>query len=182
MLLEALTIGATAVSGTFFSEWLAGLNVGSLILLLVGIALVIVEMIIPGFGIAGLSGGTAIIAGLIVGSRSFGAAMFTLAIVVILLCIAAIIIFKVVFGKRRSNSKLILTESINSSSTDLGTEEAASLIGREGVAMTSLRPSGIAMIGGKRLDVLADGEFIAKGDPVVVSDVQGLHISVVKKS
>ena len=37
------------------------------------------------------------------------------------------------------------------------------------------------MIDGQRLDVLADGEFVQKGDAIVVTSVQGLHISVVKK-
>lgn len=183
MLFDLLTATEMATQANFFSDWLAGLNIGGIILLIVGIALVIVEMIIPGFGIAGLSGGAAIIAGLIVSSKTFGAAMFTLAIVMIILCIAAVIIFKVVFGnKRRGKSKLILTDSINAGSTDLCSEDAEKLVGAEGVALSALRPSGIAMINGKRLDVLADGEFIMKGDPIVVTDVQGLHITVVKKS
>lgn len=182
MLLDVLTSAAATAEASFFQEWWAGLNIGGVILLLVGIALIVVEMIIPGFGIAGLSGGAAVIAGLIVSSNTFGAAMFTLAIVVILLCIAALIIFKVVFGKRRNGkSTLILTESINAGSTELCDEDAAKLIGQQGVALSTLRPSGIAMINGRRLDVLADGEFIEKGDAVVVTDVQGLHITVVKK-
>lgn len=182
MLLDVLTTAAASAEASFFSEWAAGLNIGGVILLLVGIALVVVEMIIPGFGIAGVSGGAAIIAGLLVSSKTFGAAMFTLAIVVILLCIAAFIVFKVVFGKhRRGRSKLVLTESINGGSTELCDEAAEALVGKEGVALSALHPSGIAMIGGQRLDVLADGEFINKGDPVVVASVQGLRISVVKK-
>ncbi|MBR4635826.1 MAG: hypothetical protein IKO51_05610 [Clostridia bacterium] len=183
MLLELLTATGMATEANFFSDWAAGLNVGGIILLVIGIALVVVEMIIPGFGIAGVSGGAAIIAGLIVSSNTFGAAMFTLAIVMVILCIAAIIIFKVVFGKnRKKDSKLILTDSISAGSTELCSEDAAKLVGCEGVALSALRPSGIAMIDGKRLDVLADGEFVTKGEPIVVTAVQGLHITVVKKS
>jgi membrane-bound serine protease (ClpP class) len=41
---------------------------------------------------------------------------------------------------------------------------AESLIGATGEAVTALRPGGIALIGGKRYDVLADGgEWIAAG-------------------
>ncbi|MBO4879498.1 MAG: hypothetical protein J5544_04500 [Clostridia bacterium] len=180
MLLAAVNEAASA-EANFFSEWFSGLNIGALILLIVGIALIVVERIIPGFGIAGVSGGAAIIAGLIVGSKTFGAAMFTLAIVVIILCIAAVIIFKVVFGKQRSKSKLILNESIDSSSTELTGETAAQLVGKEGIALSTLRPSGIAMIDGRRLDVLAKGEFIQKGEAIVVTEVEGLHITVEKK-
>ncbi len=165
----------------FFSEWLAGLNIGGVILLLVGIALIVVEMLIPGFGIAGLSGSAAVVAGLIVSSNSFGAAMFSLAIVVLVLCLAALIVFKVVFGKGRRSSKLVLSDSITGGSTDISAIDPAELLGKEGVALTALRPSGIAMVDGKRLDVLAEGEFIAKGEALRVESVQGIRISVVKK-
>ncbi len=180
MLLQALTAAASAEAG-FFSEWLAGMNIGGIILLTVGTALIIIEMLIPGFGIAGLSGGAAVIAGLIVSSSSFGAAMFSLGLIVIVLCIAAVIVFKLVFGKRRKSSALVLDESIKGGSTELCDPSAAELVGKEGVALSALRPSGIAMINGKRLDVLAEGEFVGKGEAVVVTDVQGLHISVARK-
>lgn len=175
---------AAAVSSEagFFAEWWNGLNIVGVILLLVGIALVVIEMVIPGFGIAGISGAAAIVVGLIVSSNSFGAAMFSLAIVVVLLCIAALVVFKVIFGKGRVNSKLVLKESINSGSTDISALDANEMIGKEGMTLTALRPSGIAMIGGKRLDVLAEGEYIEKGEQVVVSDIRGIRISVVKKN
>ena len=41
--------------GDFFSRWLEGWNLGGLILVLIGAALIIIEMLIPGFGIAGIS-------------------------------------------------------------------------------------------------------------------------------
>lgn len=166
----------------FFKEWLNGLNIGCAILLLVGVALVVVEMVIPGFGVAGISGVAAITAGLIIGSNSFGAAMFTLAIVVLLLCIAALIVFKIVFGKGRKNSKLVLNESIKSGSTDISALDAKEMLGKEGTTITALRPSGIALIDGRRLDVLAEGEYIEKGETVKVAAIQGIRISVVKKS
>lgn len=182
MLLMNLAAAASVSSEAgFLTDWLHGLNVGGVILLLVGIALIVVEMVIPGFGIAGLSGGAAVIAGLIVSSNSFGAAMFSLAIVVLLLCIAALIVFKVVFGKGRKNSKLVLNDSITGGSTDISALDAKDIIGKDGTTLTALRPSGIAMIDGKRLDVLAEGEYIEKGEAVKVTAIQGLRISVVKK-
>ena len=66
--------------------------------------------------------------------------MFTLAIVVIILCIAAVIIFKVVFGKNRGKSRLVLNESITAESNEFSGEAAAKLVGLEGIALSSLRP------------------------------------------
>ncbi|MBR5947960.1 MAG: hypothetical protein IKZ82_04845 [Clostridia bacterium] len=182
MILLNFAAASVSSSAGFFTEWLQSLNIGGVILLLVGIALIVVEMVIPGFGIAGLSGTAAVIAGLVVSSNSFGAAMFSLAIVVLLLCIAAIIVFKVVFGKGRKNSKLVLTDSITSGSTDISALDAKEILGKEGTTLTALRPSGIALIDGKRLDVLAEGEFIEKGEQVKVAAIQGIRISVVKKN
>ena len=158
--------------GDFFSRWLEGWNLGGLILVLIGAALIIIEMLIPGFGIAGISGAAAVIAGLIIGSND--------PILVVILSIAAVIIFKVVFGKRKNdkNSRIVLNESIAAEATDRVTAESAELIGKQGIALTALRPSGAALINGKRYDVLADGEFIAKDEPIVVCAVEGLRISV----
>ena len=165
--------------GDFFSRWLEGWNLGGLILVLIGAALIIIEMLIPGFGIAGISGAAAVIAGLIIGSNDPISALFSVAILVVILSIA-VIIFKVVFGKRKNgkNSRIVLNESIAAEATDRVTAESAELIGKQGIALTALRPSGAALINGKRYDVLADGEFIAKDEPIVVCAVEGLRISV----
>ena len=77
----------------FFSEWASAwaANIGALILVVIGMVLIVVEMIIPGFGAAGVSGGIALIAGLIIGSKSVTGAMFSLLIVLVLLSIIAIL-------------------------------------------------------------------------------------------
>ena len=131
--------------GDFFSRWLEGWNLGGLILVLIGAALIIIEMLIPGFGIAGISGAAAVIAGLIIGSNDPISALFSVAILVVILSIAAVIIFKVVFGKRKTakNSRIVLNESIAAEATDRVTAESAELIGKQGIALTALRLSGV---------------------------------------
>ena len=47
-------------------------------------------------------------------------------------------------------------------------EHIPSLIGQKGVALTMLRPAGIAQIGGERHSVVSSGMFIAPGSAVVV--------------
>ena len=165
-------------NGSFLAEWAEALNVGGIILLAAGIILIVCEMLIPGIGIAGVLGFIATVAGLIVGSSTFAQAAFSFAIVAVILLIAAIIIFKFIFGKRKKASKLILSEEITHSQAE--SDEKAALIGREGIALTALRPSGTIELEGKKLDVVADGEFIVKGDKVVVSSVEGIRILVKK--
>ncbi len=55
------------------------------------------------------------------------------------------------------------------------------MIGQRGLVMTDLRPAGIALIAGKRLDVVALQGYIDKGDSIVVINSDGNRI-VVKKS
>ena len=55
------------------------------------------------------------------------------------------------------------------------------MIGQRGLVLSDLRPAGIALIAGKRLDVVALQGYINKGDSIVVIQSDGNRI-VVKKS
>ena len=49
--------------------------------------------------------------------------------------------------------------------------------GSTGVALTDLRPSGIATIDGERVDVVTEGEHISEGEPIeVVLDEGYRHV------
>ena len=54
------------------------------------------------------------------------------------------------------------------------------LVGKEGIAATDLRPSGIVTIDVRRVDVTADSAWIEKGARVRVIRVQGNRITVRK--
>lgn len=164
---------------SFFAGWASAMNIGSIILLIVGAILLICEMLLPGVGIAGVCGAIACVAGLIIGSNNIAQAGFTFAILLIVLLIAALIIFKFIFGKRKKSSKLVLTEDI--SQNNLGSlKRAESLIGKEGIALTALRPSGTIEVDGNRIDAVADGEFIAKGERVIIAYTEGIRTGVVR--
>ena len=51
-------------------------------------------------------------------------------------------------------------------------------VGEIGVATTSLRPAGKARVGGKLLDVVAEGDFVEAGTSVVVVKKRGLQTVV----
>ncbi|MGI9114136.1 MAG: NfeD family protein, partial [Chthoniobacterales bacterium] len=50
--------------------------------------------------------------------------------------------------------------------------------GAEGIAITTLRPSGKAQFGERVIDVVTGGEFITAQSPVVVSDIDGMRVVV----
>jgi membrane-bound serine protease (ClpP class) len=57
-------------------------------------------------------------------------------------------------------------------------EQDRSWLGKSGTAHTPLRPAGIAVFDGERVDVVSDGEFIDAGTPIVVIRVDGNRIVV----
>lgn len=166
-------------SSSFISEWLAGWNIGALILVIIGVVFIIIEMLMPGIGIAGISGAIALIIGLFAGSDSLAAALFTLLIVAVLLLIAALVIYKFIFSGKRHNSRLILKDAINSGARSEKLVRAESdLLGKKGAALTPLRPSGSAIIDGRHYDVLSAYDYIEKGAPIVVCEIRGTNILV----
>jgi membrane-bound serine protease (ClpP class) len=52
------------------------------------------------------------------------------------------------------------------------------LLGKSGVALTDLRPGGIAMIGDRRMDVVTRGVFVDKGASILVAEVRGARVVV----
>jgi membrane-bound serine protease (ClpP class) len=68
-------------------------------------------------------------------------------------------------------------EGVSSQSPDL-----ARFIDMQGTAVTNLRPAGMAVIDGKRVDVVARGEYIEKDASIMVIAVTGNQIIVRKKN
>ena len=57
-------------------------------------------------------------------------------------------------------------------------ERDQSLMGRQGTAMTVLRPAGKAQIGDEFVDVVSDGPFISAGRKIEVLAVSGNRVVV----
>jgi membrane-bound serine protease (ClpP class) len=64
-------------------------------------------------------------------------------------------------------------DGVNAQNSDLD-----KLVGKEGRTLSLLRPAGVAMVDGVRLDVVSTGAFIAKDSPIVVEAVTGNQIVV----
>jgi membrane-bound ClpP family serine protease len=56
--------------------------------------------------------------------------------------------------------------------------EYLDLLNKEGIALSILRPAGIAKFNGKRVDVVADGSWIDRGKFIKVTRVEGVRILV----
>lgn len=132
--------------------------------------------IIPGFGIAGVAG----IALLIIGCLATWVFFGRVAGIVSLLSSLTLSALSVYLAfTSKSGKKFILDNKLSAAS---GVREGISLtrelIGKEGIAITPLRPSGTVEIGDKRFDVISEGDFINIGDSVIVREIRGNYLVV----
>ncbi len=146
-------------------------------LLLAGFVLIGMEIFIPG-GILGIFGTVAWISAAVVGWRNFPDPWNMVSAFSLLLAgLVTFVVWIRFFPKSRVGKSLSLTDSSASFKSHKTTELP---VGTVGEALSTLRPSGIARFDGKRLDVVADGEWIEAGESVKISSTSGGHISVVK--
>lgn len=57
-------------------------------------------------------------------------------------------------------------------------ESLASMVGAEGVAVSDLRPSGVAVFGEKRLQVMSDATYVPKGARIKIVVVKGSRVTI----
>ncbi|MDB4713917.1 NfeD family protein, partial [Akkermansiaceae bacterium] len=74
--------------------------------------------------------------------------------------------------------KTMLPSSLGRGNGDDHEVGAGALFGRTGIAATDLRPNGKAEVDGTLLEVLADGVFLDKGEPVRVISDDGMGVIV----
>ncbi len=180
-------IGLTSLGLFLGGHWLVQLAGWEEALLIgAGLALIALEIfVIPGFGVAGVAGIGATLAGLTMSLVGAGAAAGFIAhaagrvAISMLVAIGAgflVLHFlpRVPFGRC-----LILEADLEAREGYASTPESDRYwLGRLGRAHSPLRPAGIAEIDGARVDVVSDGELIEPGEAVVVTRVDGNRIVV----
>jgi len=171
-------MGISALLLFFYGHYVAGLaGYESIILFVLGIILIAAEFFLAG-GIAGLLGTVAVIGSIIMAGGNFVYMAISVIIALFLSVLLTIIMLKV-FGKRMNIfKKLILTDSTNTESGYVSNVNRLELIGREGITVTPLRPSGTVKLDDERLDVVAEGSFIENNTKVKVVKVEGSRIVV----
>ena len=150
-----------------------------IILQLVGVVVIIAEIILPSGGILsiaalGVFGYSLFIVfneiSMIIGF-SFVAADLILIPVLVIVGLKLLARSPVTLRKTLSRK-----EGVSSQSSEL-----ESYVGAQGNAVTNLRPAGIAVINGKRVDVVTRGEYLEKDSAIIVTAVTGNQIIVRKK-
>jgi membrane-bound serine protease (ClpP class) len=150
-----------------------------IILLIAAAALMILEVMIPSFGMLGLLSATSYVFAVVLAFKASPADGFIVAGVGLMILPAAFLLgFRLI--RRTPLGRKTLLDAPEAASIQRGyTAQNRLLIGQSGVALTDLRPSGVAEIGGVRTDVTAATEFVPKQTPVTVVSVDGTRVVVV---
>jgi len=61
-------------------------------------------------------------------------------------------------------------------------ERASELVGRQGKAISLLRPAGRAEFDGEPMDVVTQGDFIQAGEPIEICEVHGNRVVVARRT
>ena len=152
-------------------------NIPELLLLLVGVGLLVFEMYIPGFGVPGMLGIGSLVLGFVLLHPPLEQGLLLFVILAAILCVALTICLITASKGRLEKSRLALND-VAIAPDAAENNDLNYFIGREGVTHTALRPAGIGEFDGVKLNVVSDGEFIAKDRPIRVQSVEGNRIVV----
>ncbi len=152
----------------------------TIILMVIGLFALFLEIaIIPGFGVAGITGIILLITSLILAywklSRFLAISATVLAAIGVILLILFIVY---VFPHTKLGKKFILEDNVPVTEDAFEDSDVKRFVGAEGIAVSNLRPSGIVKIADERVDVITDGDFIEKGTKIKVIKTDGRRIIV----
>lgn len=175
--------GLTMLALFFGSRYIIGLaGMEEFILLGAGVVLLGIEaFVLPGFGVAGFAGiaaiGSSVFFSLLpryatAADISSAAGILSVAGIAVVL-IGWALIRHLPGSGRFARSGLLLSDSTSKETGYSSASVRAELVGASGVAVTDLRPAGVARIGEERIDVVADSEWIEAGTPVRVIRAEG---------
>lgn len=149
----------------------------SAVLFILGLILLVVEMFIPGFGIAGGSGLVMLIVGIILTARTPFEAMVMVVILLLLVALVLTILLRSV-KRGKLSKKLVLWSAARHENGFSTSADTTALVGKAGVALTILRPAGAGEFDGQRLDVVSEGAFIDRGTKIRIVRTEGRRIVV----
>jgi membrane-bound serine protease (ClpP class) len=166
-----------------FIDLFADYGLVSMLVMIFGLLMCMIEVVIPGFGVFGFLGSFFTMGGMV--SRIIlGAtwvqilAMFILIVVIVVTSVLLVIIFAKIglLGK----VSIIQEKTVVPTDYEQPTKEQLKLVGKTGFAHTVFKPSGKLILNGTIYDAISDGEFIEQGQKIKVVEIKNNNI-IVKK-
>jgi membrane-bound ClpP family serine protease len=155
-------------------DWLLVL---AIILFATGFVLIGVEMVTPGLHAPGIIGAASLLVAIFVVSDTFEqGAIITIIILALLAIMLAVILGLLSKGKLKS--PIILKEEQNKEKGYISSSDLNYLLGKQGIASTDLRPTGVGNFEGIDFDVISEGRYIPKNTKLIIYKVQGSKLIV----
>ena len=167
-------VGAIAIVLAFIGSNALPLNVGGLLLILIGVGLLALEVVVASYGLLTVGGIIAIVLGAFalwtgvepgVESIDVSVSPWLITIVVAVGVLYVWVLVRAMMQMRRQHG-------------DLANVPVEALVGATGTAQTIISPTGIAYAGGESWSARTSGTEIGAGTPVRVVAVDGLELIV----
>ncbi len=144
-----------------------------ILLTLMGLLLLLMEVILPGFGIFGISGSIALILSFTLTNIQYGFNAFLMMFLVSLFFIAIII-----YIAKRKKDKFVLNDTLKTQDFDVTILQG--LEGKQGITLTTLQPYGTIEVEEKQIDVTSNEGYIEKNTIIQIVQLKGKTV-IVKK-
>ncbi|TVQ38707.1 MAG: hypothetical protein EA384_08220 [Spirochaetaceae bacterium] len=151
-------------------------------LILVGVVAILIETVVPAFGmIAALGGGGSIVAAIALTYARRGPVDGTIVLFSAMLIVPLALYTAFKLFPASPVGRLLINRSSQTADrgyTSYTEQDYADLMGAEGVTATDLRPVGVAIINGKKYSVVSASEYMNKDTRVRIIRVEGSRVVV----
>lgn len=166
-----------------FIDLFADYGFASMMVMIFGLVLCMIEVVMPGFGVFGILGSFFTIGGAI--SRIVLGVTWVqiLAMFILVVAVVAISVILVsVLARLGLLGKVAIVQDKTVVPVDYEkpSKEQLKLVGKTGFAHTVFKPSGKLVLNGVIYDAISDGEFIEQGEKIKVVEIKNNNI-IVKK-
>lgn len=174
------TIGIISLSLFFGGHIIVGLaGWEAIILFLVGFSLLLAEIfLIPGFGLTGISGIIAILTSIFLTFGNIIQAVYSILIALGFTIVGFFLLIRYIPATRTWRKFILFTKQEKELGYTVGIKNSKRLIGKEGIAITPLRPSGMVEVNGEKLNAITRGEYVDSNTKIKIISVEGNNIVV----
>lgn len=175
-----IMLGIVAAGVFWGSQYVKGLvDLSQIAVFLAGILCIIIEMLMPTVGLLAGAGVAAMLYSVVMTLGGDINAVYAMLVSFAM----AVFIFALIVKKLPSSklwNRLTLKDKSNTANGYVSAEPREELLGKRGIVVTELRPSGSALIADKLVDVISEGAFLTKGERIIVVAVNGNRVLVRK--
>ena len=154
-----------------------------IVLFCIGLAFLIIEAFVTGFGFFGITGGLSIVAAVIIricqGLNLVQSLSLILIVIGVMMILTVIMVYSAQYGIL-GHSGLFEKKTSIAKDYNEPTRKIKNLVGKSGKAITDLKLAGKAKIRGKVYDVVSMKSYIERGSNIKVQEIKDNEIIVRK--